>query len=1298
MKKQPQQQQQTEQKEEKKAEQKQQSQQEIQKKINDVHDTFHVYNNLGTQVKDKNLQKISEIGMAATQFYSAASSLAGAGAMGLSVLGPIGMFAGAALTIFSLFKKKKQKNDPFATGLMQNFRAISEQVYTMHSDLHAMHSDLQQGQRNLSNQVENMHSDIYTGLVLLSKQANNIYLEMAEQMKEMRLEMRDGICFLSKQMQDGVCFISKQMQAQFEQTCENQRVISTQVATLHSEVRTNFAKSFENDQILSTQIGNVHADMRTYFAKNFENQQVLSTQIANVHAEMRADFSKNFEIQHKILQVIFEGFTYIDRVMRGEISENGDSLTTTIHRLGKILADGQETIFLSPFSDHLNKANGYVEEKLDANQSRIKKIAEAIKHWIKINGKSAAPMLTGTRWISARESEHERNKFLNEGILKNISAESAPDFLGFLAHYAAYIHGIELCLPKKTIQHEYEKIVIPPRKLDPQSLLNERLWSCISRSIYQPINDDAVLAALDDGADIESFIEVFNATPLWMAVYWGRTSTVRLLLQEGANVNFIRTAPSGKRISVLQLAEQNQLHTQKRNSLIVHSPEIVQILKENGARKDDGIMSTRLFIAARDGKSRAVVAALAADADINIRMSFGEFSSITPLCVAAYHGHLATVKVLLKKGAIIGIRNFEWQGLLYFAACSINDLKGREIIEFLFHEYPREMQKQLNVFTHHKKETPLHVAAAHNNVQTTKLLLELGADKTLRNSEGRTAEQLAEERNHGVLANFIKFYVSEKTKTMVEGVINPAVWSAGVESYVDLRRKFGHFIADSKQEDLDEIIQAGENTLAFVRALQNTPELYKKLFEGYKHALEKIEALISKEGIANVFTNIQHQAHLEAAHHQLDVNLHLLKAYAHVAGLKDEAIIFAKLWSFTDIKNYLFAESNTACAVMKNVVSLLNNSVNKVNLNGIVIGDAGASIIASILPFNHSVKEAQFDGGNITNNGFSALLQGLNFNRSIVSFDMSDSQIDDQGANVCAEFFRSNTQVIRFNLYSNRITKIGIRVLADMFKSNTTLLSFVLNNNSAIVENPEVLRVINESLERNSEVLANSFPHQLTYEKKTILSAIVSFPLTSKPFFDDSAAFSSYCESSIEGHISYMLLGLMSLKIHEISHQKSVKPLELLDNSEREYKSAQSSMVSDATESKYSNNQSAINPIGAVVQSLGQSSDQKEGSKQTRVAFSSPTSSAVKASQLLNVQSISLQGIQAQNEVKTTQPVAVQQSSVVSLASTSIAPKATIFKNRSDATKTTESLAQDVKEMSPKIEPNKIEYKQANRQ
>lgn len=130
-----------------------------------------------------------------------------------------------------------------------------------------------------------------------------------------------------------------------------------------------------------------------------------------------------------------------------------------------------------------------------------------------------------------------------------------------------------------------------------------------------------------------------------------------------------------------------------------------------------------IVFAARE-KSFGVVRALALDARTLIDAPNAQKE--TALMYAALHGDLETVKVLIQKGAEV---NREGWSPLHYAASSGHT----EVIKLLLENHAYiDAASPGNV-------TPLMLAARHNNTSASRLLVEEGADPSLKSDQGLTA-------------------------------------------------------------------------------------------------------------------------------------------------------------------------------------------------------------------------------------------------------------------------------------------------------------------------------------------------------------------------------------------------------------------------------------------------------------------------------------------------------------------------------------------------------------------------------
>lgn len=138
---------------------------------------------------------------------------------------------------------------------------------------------------------------------------------------------------------------------------------------------------------------------------------------------------------------------------------------------------------------------------------------------------------------------------------------------------------------------------------------------------------------------------------------------------------------------------------------------------------------TGLIVAAREGSARVFNLLLQArDVKLDARSRNGD----TALMLAAYKGNLAAVRALLDKGA--EPNQTGWTALHYAATVGNND-----IVQLLLDRSAYIDAESPN------QTTPIMMAARGGHILTVKLLLDEGADATLKNGANMTAIDFARE-------------------------------------------------------------------------------------------------------------------------------------------------------------------------------------------------------------------------------------------------------------------------------------------------------------------------------------------------------------------------------------------------------------------------------------------------------------------------------------------------------------------------------------------------------------------------
>jgi ankyrin repeat protein len=125
----------------------------------------------------------------------------------------------------------------------------------------------------------------------------------------------------------------------------------------------------------------------------------------------------------------------------------------------------------------------------------------------------------------------------------------------------------------------------------------------------------------------------------------------------------------------------------------------------------------------------------------------------TPLHLAAFFGHPATVEALLDAGAdVLAVsRNGEDNLPINAAAAGPRADRRPAIVRLLISRgAPVDGRGSL------KGHTPLHEAAYNGDVALVRLLLESGADRRLRSGDGQTALEIATLKSHDEVARLLR--------------------------------------------------------------------------------------------------------------------------------------------------------------------------------------------------------------------------------------------------------------------------------------------------------------------------------------------------------------------------------------------------------------------------------------------------------------------------------------------------------------------------------------------------------------
>ena len=224
---------------------------------------------------------------------------------------------------------------------------------------------------------------------------------------------------------------------------------------------------------------------------------------------------------------------------------------------------------------------------------------------------------------------------------------------------------------------------------------------------------EIVRMLLDKGDDVHS-ISNHGITPLCMAAFVGGYEVVQLLLERGALVDMPNN--DGRGTFALFVA-----------SRLGHL-DVVKLLLDHGAELDkqtsDGFSA--LMGASIDGHCDVMELLISKGANVNMQASSG----ISSLMVASEGGHCNAAALLIENGAEMDLQASHHGGFALLAASQGGHC---DVVQLLATKGAKLNMQAHNGFT------PIIMALSQGKKEAAMLLIELGADTSIRDNSGKDA-------------------------------------------------------------------------------------------------------------------------------------------------------------------------------------------------------------------------------------------------------------------------------------------------------------------------------------------------------------------------------------------------------------------------------------------------------------------------------------------------------------------------------------------------------------------------------
>ena len=253
------------------------------------------------------------------------------------------------------------------------------------------------------------------------------------------------------------------------------------------------------------------------------------------------------------------------------------------------------------------------------------------------------------------------------------------------------------------------------------------------------------LLLTDPNIDVNAH-NVQGVTPLLFAIKQGHTEIVKLLLAApGVNVN------KAVMDATTPLSFAAQLDRQEVVELLLAAPNI-----KIDERKNDG--ATALLCAAQAGFPGIVGQLVKHGADVNLPSN----QDATPLCMAAKHGHVEVVRLLLQ---VPGILINQATHARVTPLCIATQQGHRDMVRSLLRkDADPNLGTDLGL-------TPLHIACLRGDTAVARILLHAGADleaeTTVEKTEKFTPYRLAKLSGHGGIMSLLERHRQEKAEQLL---------------------------------------------------------------------------------------------------------------------------------------------------------------------------------------------------------------------------------------------------------------------------------------------------------------------------------------------------------------------------------------------------------------------------------------------------------------------------------------------------------------------------------------------------